>query len=301
MTGVRQLSPDPHINGEANQRLMATNPYSAQQVEASFKGRYVLGPELRVGGQGVVYRAKRLRDANGVSCCDEIALKLHLDAKQDERVEREIVAMKNLRHPALATLLEDGTIEIGSKQTRYISWEFIEGEPLDHKLAKGALTEKEVIGIARDVTSAILALWAKRIVHRDIAPKNIMSKPNGSAILIDLGGARHLDNTSITAAGATFGTPGYFSPEQSRAERALTSASDIYTLGIVLLECLLGRHPTNGDQHKLASSPPSADALIPKAGKELRNTIDAMLQTRAAFRPSIDGLQNTFQRLAKTR
>ena len=278
--------------------MMVTNPFSAKEVEGSFGGRYVLGAELRVGGQGAVYRAKRVRRPDGSACNDEVALKLHLDAKQDKRVEREIEAMKHLRHPALATLLEEGTTTISGKQTRYIAWEFINGEPLDLRLSRGAVTEKEAIRIARDVTSAIVALWVKHIVHRDIAPKNIMIKPDGSAILIDLGGARHLDTTSVTAAGMTFGTPGYFSPEQFRAERALTSASDVFTLAIVLLECLLGHHPTNHDQHQLASSPPSASLLAPGVGKELRETIDQMLQLRAAFRPTADKLHITFQRLA---
>jgi serine/threonine protein kinase len=279
--------------------MTPTNPFSAKEVEASFGGRYVLGSELRVGGQGVVYRAKRVRLPDGSACTDEVALKLHLDAKQDKRVEREIEAMKHLRHPALATLLEEGTISIAGKQTRYIAWEFIEGEPLDLRLSRGAISEKEAVRIARDVTSAIVALWAKHIVHRDIAPKNIMIKPDGSAILIDLGGARHLDNTSITAAGMTFGTPGYFSPEQFRAERALTSASDVFTLAVVMLESLLGHHPTNHDQYQLASSPPSADSLVPGVAQELRETINQMLQLRAAFRPTADKVLTTFQRLAK--
>jgi serine/threonine-protein kinase len=279
--------------------MTPTNPFSANEVEASFGGRYVFGSELRVGGQGVVYRAKRVRLPDGSACSDEVALKLHLDAKQDKRVEREIEAMKYLRHPALATLLEEGTISIAGKQTRYIAWEFIEGEPLDLRLSRGAVTEHDAIRIARDVTSAIVALWAKHIVHRDIAPKNIMIKPDGSAILIDLGGARHLDNTSITAAGMTFGTPGYFSPEQFRAERALTSASDVFTLAVVLLECLLGHHPTNHDQHQLATSPPSSNSLVPGAGQEFRETINQMLQLRAAFRPPADKVLITFQRLAK--
>jgi serine/threonine protein kinase len=279
--------------------MMPTNPFSAKEVEASLGGRYVLGAELRVGGQGVVYRAKRVRRPDGSACNDEVALKLHLDAKQDMRVQREIEAMKHLRHPALATLLEEGTITISGKQTRYIAWEFIDGEPLDLRLSRGAVTEQEAIRVARDVTSAIVALWARHIVHRDIAPKNIMIKPNGSAILIDLGGARHLDNTSITAAGMTFGTPGYFSPEQFRAERALTSTSDVFTLAVVLLECLLGHHPTNHDQQQLASSPPSANLVVPGVGTELRETIDRMLQLRAAFRPPADKLHITFQRLAK--
>lgn len=280
---------------------MATNPFKTADVEGALNKRYVLGPEIRVGGQGVVYRATRVLDGSGAPCSNNVALKLHLDSKQDERVEREINAAKNLRHPTLATILEEGAIVIGGKQTRYIAWDFIAGEALDAKLFRGAIGEPETIRIARDVTLAIGALWSRHIVHRDIAPKNIMVKADGSAVLIDLGGARHLDNTTITAPGATFGTPGYFSPEQYRAEHALTCASDVFALGVVLLECLLGHHPTSFDQHGLAVSPPSANALIPTAKKELREIIDEMLQLRASFRPSLARLQETFESLSNVR
>ena len=104
---------------------MPTNPFPIAEVTTAFNGRYVLGSELRVGGQGVVYRATRVRLPDGMSCSDDVALKLHLDAKQDKRVEREIEAMKHLRHPALATLREEGTIVIGGKKVRFIAWEFI--------------------------------------------------------------------------------------------------------------------------------------------------------------------------------
>jgi serine/threonine-protein kinase len=277
---------------------MPLNPFLIADVTAAFKGRYTLGRELRVGGQGVVYRATRVRRPDGTACKDDVALKLHLDAKQDKRVEREIEAMKHLQHPALTTLLEEGSITIGGKQIRFIAWQFIDGEPLDLKLSKGPLKEVGVIRIGADVTGAIVALWSRRIVHRDIAPKNIMIKPDGRAILIDLGGARHLDNTTITAPGLTFGTMGYFSPEQCRAERTLTSASDIFTLAVVLLECLIGHHPTNFDQQQLVLTPPSANALTPSVGKELRDTIDEMLGVRAPFRPQIDKLHARFVKLA---
>jgi serine/threonine protein kinase len=280
---------------------MTTNPFNKVDVEAALNGRYVLGAEIRVGGQGVVYRATRLRDGKGLQCNNDVALKLHLDAKQDERVRREIEAAKNLHHSSLATLLEEGVIVVGGRSTLYIAWDFIVGEPLDERLSKGPLTEKETLQIARDVTSAIFALWSKHIVHRDIAPKNIIVKTDGSAVLIDIGGARHLDKTTITLAGATFGTPGYFSPEQSRAEHALTCASDVFTLGVVLLECLLGRHPTNLDQHSLVTSPPSAMALIPAADRTFRETLDRMLHLRAAFRPSLTQLLALFDQLLKER
>jgi len=279
---------------------MATNPFDAAEVQAALGGRYVIGPELRVGGQGVVYRATRIHDGVGIICNDNTAIKLHLDSAQDERVEREIKAVKDLRHRALATLLEDGVVDIRGKRIRYITWEFIEGEPLDARLARGPLTERETAQVAHDVASAISVLWSKRIVHRDIAPKNIMLTPDGRAVLIDLGGARHLDNSTITAPGATFGTPGYFSPEQCRAEHALTSASDIFTLGVVMLECLLGRHPTNCDQNGLLH-PLSVTLLIPNVSQNLRKTIEGMLQLRAPFRPRVAQLEAEFRGLLNVR
>ena len=280
---------------------MGTNPFKAADVSKALGERYLLGPELRVGGQGVVYRATRVRRADGAACHDDVALKLHLDSGQDERVEREIRAAKDLHHHALATLLEEGTISVGGRPTRYVAWQFISGEPLDEKLSSGPLDERQTLRIALDVSSALVALWSKHIVHRDVAPKNIMLRADGSAVLIDLGGARHLDNSTITAPGATFGTPGYFSPEQCRAEHALTCASDVFGLGIVLLECLVGHHPTNFDQRRLALSPPVASSLIPGASGSLRDLIDRMLQVRAPFRPRLAELQASFRRLLDER
>jgi hypothetical protein len=70
---------------------------------------------------------------------------------------------------------------------------------------------------------------------------------------------------------------------------------------VVSIECLLGHHPTNSDQHRLASSPPSANSLVPSAHKDFRNTIDRMLQLRAAFRPSPAELQEILDGIARTR
>ncbi|MGH9715477.1 MAG: serine/threonine-protein kinase [Candidatus Acidiferrales bacterium] len=280
---------------------MTANPFNPAEVEAALGGRYTLGPELRTGGQGAVYRAARTRDEAGKTCKDDIALKLHLDPRQDERVEREIRAAKNIRHPALADLLEDGVITILGSDVRYIAWRFIEGEPLDMTIGKGPLSERETLQTAHDVTTAVDVLWSHRIVHRDIAPKNIMLASDGHAVLIDLGGARHLGNSTITAPGTTFGTIGYLSPEQCRGEHALTSASDVFALGVVMLECLLGHHPTNGDQYRLLASHVPVAALIPNVCQESREIIESMLQQRAAFRPRIEELSAKLKVLLNAR
>jgi serine/threonine protein kinase len=275
---------------------MATSPFNLSEIEQALNGRFALANAVRGGGQGFVYRARRLWDVNSTPCNRDVALKLHLDARQDARVEREIQAAKDLKHPALATLLEEGLIFVGGRQTRYIAWDFIEGEPLDSKLLRGSLNERDTVQIATDVAAAISVLWSKRIVHRDIAPKNIMVKPDGHAVLIDLGGARHLDNSTLTATGFFFGTIGYLSPEQFRAERALTCASDVFALGIVLFECLLGSHPTARDQHVLVTSPPSAVVRLPNCDRSFSATIDKMLMARASFRPSLAQLTDDLKR-----
>jgi serine/threonine protein kinase len=270
-----------------------TNPFLPAQVEAALKGRFKIGPELRVGGQGAVFRALRVLDEKGRPVKDDVALKLHLDPRQDIRVEREINAMLGLSHPSLAKLIEHGFCDLSGVRTRYVAWEYIDGLPLDHRLAT-ALAEADVANFAKDVCSAIDIIWSHRIVHRDVNPKNIMVRTGGAGVLIDLGGARHLDETSVTSPGSTFGTVGYLSPEQYRAERSLTSASDIFSLGVVLLYCLTGAHPTGFDQDRLATSPPKCAHIRASATPKLAEMIDRMLQLRAAFRPSAAELSRFF-------
>lgn len=249
--------------------------------------RYTIHEELRVGGQGVVYRAIRTRARDGSAANDSVALKLHTDPGQDVRVEREIAAMERLRHPNLANLVEHDRITIEGRSVRYVAWEFIEGEALDHRLQAGALPAKIVIFIGRDVARAIEHIWTARIVHRDVNPKNIMLKVGDrEAVLIDLGVARHLDEGTITTAGTTWGTMGYFSPEQCHAEPQLTCQSDVYCLGIVLQQALCGRHPTNGDQAALIARPCRTSDLAPSAPAQLADLIDRMFYARAAFRPT---------------
>jgi serine/threonine protein kinase len=279
---------------------MPPNPFPPSDVQAAFKGRFVLVlPELRVGGQGVVYKARRTHDQNGKVADDDVALKLHLNTVQNERVEREIAAMTNVQHPCLAALLEEGTQAVSGTPCRYVVWKLIEGQPLDLVLQKTKLTEKQAARIGHDVVSALSAIWSKHIVHRDISPKNIMIRPDGSAVLIDLGGARHLDQSTVTVAGATFGTVGYLSPEQSRGEHVLTCASDVFALGVVMLECFTGVHPTNRNQTLLTLTPPKAETVAQHLSSGMQKTIDRMLELRASFRPSLNELEQQFEVLMR--
>jgi eukaryotic-like serine/threonine-protein kinase len=249
--------------------------------------RFTVGEELGVGGQGVVFRARRTALRDGTLTDDDVALKIHLDLQQDERIAREIAVMERLRHPCLANLFEHGVVPVGSDRVRYIAWEFIEGEPLIDRILHGPLAPKVVAVIGRDVATALVHIWAERVVHRDVNPKNIMlHKGDQGAVLIDLGAARHLDQSAITTAGFAWGTPGYMSPEQAAGDPQLTCFSDIFALGLTMVEALTGRHPTGRRQALLSSNVITPSTFLGTAPTGLTQLLDRMLARRPTFRPS---------------
>ncbi len=274
------------------------NPFRSADVEAALDRRYILGHELGVGGQGAVFKATRISLPDGTSAYDVVALKLLLHPSQDLRVDREIGAAENITHPALARCIEHGYCDVAGKRTRYIAWDFVEGETLSKRLRSGPLLESEVVEIGRHVSAAIAAIWTRHIVHGDIKPSNIMLRDCGGAVLIDLGAARHLDQDNTPSSRVPFGTAGYLSPEQAKADKALSCASDIFSLGIVMLQCLLGRHPTNYHQSELAHGiRASANRIAISPG--LLSALDRMLSERPAFRPAPAELSGYFQKLGK--
>ena len=275
---------------------MAVHPFVPADIEAALDRRYIVGPEIAVGGQGVVFGATRALRPDGTAAHDVVALKLHLYRSQDIRVEREISAIEDISHPNLARLIEHGYCDVAGRRTRYVAWEFIEGQPLSHRLRSERLLESEVLPIGRDVSAAIAAIWSRRIVHGDIKPSNIMLRDSGGAVLIDLGVARYLEQGNTPAARRPLGTLGYLSPEQIGAEKGLSCASDIFSLGVVMLQSLLGRHPTDYDQSALADGIRASGGRL-GVSTGLLCTLDKMLSVRPAFRPIPAGLSGRFQRL----
>lgn len=262
-------------------------------------GRFLVGDVIRAGGQGVVCKGKRVRTVGGRGTEQSCAIKYYFDPDQDERVDREIKALEGFSHPNLANVLEYGSIDVRGEAVRFVVWEYIDGMAADLKLRDGPMPARTVACIGRDIARAIDHIWSKRIVHRDVAPKNIMLRSGESeAVLIDLGIAKHLFESPLTGPGVTWGTYGYLSPEQCRAEPNLTCHSDIFSLGVSLQECLLGEHPTRRDQRQLVSAPPKTSDLAPSSPAALAHTIDSMLSLRAPFRPLPSTLGLRFAELA---
>ena len=301
-----------------------SRPFVPTDIEAALDRRFIVGPEIAVGGQGAVFRATRISRPDGTAVNDLVALKLHLHPNQDIRIQRQIAAMQNVSHPNLARLMEHGRCDVAGRQLRYIASEWIEGQPLSVQLKNGPLLESEVLAIGRDVSAAIAEIWSRRIVHGDVKPANIMLRGTGgymmlgsvdSAVLIDFGGARYLNQEDTRAtlrpcrfldqddtadALKPFATRGYFSPEQIKGARALSCASDVFSLGVVMLQCLLGWHPTGYDPEALADGiQASGGRLAASAG--LLYTLDKMLSARPTFRPDPAELSRRFQSLWQTK
>lgn len=284
---------------------MSGHPFVPAEIETALEKRYEVGPQIALGGQGAVFRATRTSRPDGEPSDDTVALKLHLYRAQDPSVQREIAAMYNVSNPRLARLIEHGTCDVGGRHTRYIAWEFIEGETLSQRLKGGRLLESEVLTIGRDVAAAIAEVWSQRVVHGDIKPSNIMLRPDGSAVLIDLGAARHIGeggqrpfrNVSHFASepSKSLGTVGYLSPEQLRGSKMLSCASDVFSLGVVMLQCLQGWHPTSYNQRALAEGIRASDLRLTVAA-DLLGVLDRMLLPNPAWRPLPAELASCFQR-----
>ena len=217
-------------------------------------GVYALTAEIARGGMGVVYLARRADDAFE----RRVAVKLMrpgLVSEQDLRRfrgERQIAA--GLDHPYIARLLDGGTTAAGEP---YLVMEHVEGEPLLEYCRARGLPVRERLRLFREICAAVQYAHQHLVVHRDLKPGNVLVTPEGTPKLLDFGIAKLLTEGSAaegadrTATLERVLTPEYASPEQVRG-RPVTTASDVYSLGVVLYELLSGEKP-----YRIASSDPA--------------------------------------------
>ncbi|WP_245741522.1 serine/threonine-protein kinase [Herbiconiux ginsengi] len=260
-------------------------PESSPSTGELLDGRYLLDSRIGVGGMGVVYRA---RDE---TLGRTVAVKVFRDAAAEpERTSSETRLLASLNHPSLVTLFDAHLAEGGSN---YLVMEYVEGPTLRERIAEGPLASGDVAAMARDLAEALHVVHEAGIVHRDIKPSNVLLRrphvPGAEyrAKLADFGIAYLVDSTRVTTPGTLVGTAAYLSPEQVRgAEPA--PASDIYALGLVLIEALTGERafPQSGT-HEAALARLSRDPVIPgSVGYEWTSLLDAMTAREAAQRPT---------------
>jgi tRNA A-37 threonylcarbamoyl transferase component Bud32 len=211
-------------------------------VGMQLNGRYRLDAQIGAGGMSTVYRAfdSVLERRVAVKLMHrEIAA----DTDQLERFRREARSVAQLSHPHIV-----GVIDAGEEDGRpYIVFEYVEGETLKDRIRRmGRLPVDEAIAYAIEIARALNAAHTRHIVHRDVKPQNVLIDEEGSAKVTDFGIARSLDEEGLTAEGRVLGTTDYVSPEQALGHD-VNGQSDIYSLGIVLYEMLVGDVPFHGE------------------------------------------------------
>lgn len=253
--------------------------------------RYEIQELLGRGSMGAVYCAR------DVVLDRPVALKLFpaeaADPQQAVRYEQEARLLARLSHPGLVTVYDAGIdATVADEPKPYLVMELVRGPTLADRLRDGPLPPEEVATLAGQLSSALAHIHRREVVHRDVKPANILLRPpdehgpGPTATLTDFGIARLIDGTRITMTGYTLGTANYLSPEQLSGGE-VGAPSDIYSLGLVLLECLTGEiaYPGHGVEAAMPRLHRSPDipASVPAGWAQL---LRAMTDISPAGRPA---------------
>jgi serine/threonine protein kinase len=200
-------------------------------------GPYRIVEPLGEGAVGIVFEA--VREPEG----ETVALKvlrpeLSTDETFRQRFVHEARAAGEVRHPYLVPIVDAGEVDSRS----YLAVSFVRGRTLEARLRDGTLSMQGLVRLIAHLGSALDALHAAGLVHRDVKPSNVMIDEGGSAMLTDFGLAKGRAYTVLTRPGMVMGTLDYLAPELIRGEEA-TPATDLYALGGVAYEAVSGRPP----------------------------------------------------------
>ncbi len=220
-------------------------------------GPYEIVAPLGAGGMGEVFRARDPRLGRDVAI-KALPAAFAQDPERLARFEREAKLLASLSHPNIAGI--HGLEEVAG--ARYLVLEFVEGETLAARIARGALLVDEAVDVCRQVAAGVEAAHEAGVVHRDLKPGNVMLRPDGTVKVLDFGlakgGAAHGSSSDVglsmsptmthaaTGMGVILGTAAYMSPEQARG-RAVDRRTDVWSFGCVLYECLAGQRAFEGD------------------------------------------------------
>ena len=261
--------------------------------------RYDFREHIGSGGMADVYRARDTELGR------DVAVKVFRaddDTVADlQRREREIRLLSRLNHPGLVGIHDAGVLMHEGVARRYVVMEYVDGRSLAHRLARGPMTPRHVADVGAQMADALSYVHGHAIVHRDVKPENILVSEIPAlgytliAKLADFGVAQFIDGSRLTSDGAIMGTAAYISPEQARGEE-IGPASDVYSLGLVLLEALRGEREYTGSAIEAALArlhrPPSIPDDLPD---EWRALLAAMTADRPDARPTAHDVAATMR------
>ncbi len=254
--------------------------------------RYTVIRLLGAGGMGAVYHAFDQELGVGVAV-KVIRPSLQADATAardlEQRFKRELLLARQITHKHVVRIHDIGDIE----GLKYLTMPFIDGETLADLLRReGKLPVPRAASIVSQVAAGLEAAHAKGVVHRDLKPENIMiEKDTGDALIMDFGIARSVESGSTqTAAGSVIGTLEYMPPEQAQGKK-VDGRADIYALGLILYDCLVGRqrmataeNPMKEMMSRLSAAPAPPRSLNAEVPEALDRIVRKCLEPAAANR-----------------
>ncbi len=225
-------------------------------VRVTLASKFEILSELGCGGMATVYKAVQ-NNLQRTVALKVIHQNLIHDREFLDKFHSEARMAASLNHQGIVSIYDEGT----ENNVHYISMEYLEGEDLHQIIRKkSTLTIEHTVNIVSSIADSLDYLHKKNLIHRDIKSSNIIITKEGRVVLTDFGIARAMTGSKLSRTGSVVGTPEYMSPEQADGLGA-DQRSDLYSLGVVLYECLSGCLPFSGENpvstiYKIINTPP---------------------------------------------
>ena len=252
-------------------------------ADITLGGRYTLTERIAIGGMGEVWKA-RDKVLGRIVAVKILKEEYTGDPGFLERFRAEARNTALLNHPGVANVFDYGEED----NSAYLVMELVPGSPLSSIIEReGTLPPDRVLNFIAQTARALAAAHSQGLVHRDVKPGNLIITPDDRVKVTDFGIARLANQVPLTATGQVMGTAQYLAPEQATGQAA-TASSDMYSLGIIGYECLVGRRPFTGESQiaialaQVNDPPPPLPESIPAAARAL---IMCLLAKDPAQRP----------------
>ncbi|MGP1273136.1 MAG: WD40 repeat domain-containing serine/threonine protein kinase [Phycisphaerales bacterium] len=246
-------------------------------------GRYRVIREIGSGGMGVVYECEQDTPKRRVAV--KVVDSLRFAGTLELRLRAESEIQGRLHHPAIAQVYDAGVAPVGRSTRPFIAMELVRGRPLHAFVVERSMPQRDTLALVARVADGVAHAHSLGIVHRDLKPENVLVTDSGDPKIVDFGIARIVDGatmamSTITQQGHVLGTLAYMAPEQlGGAERSVGPPADVFALGALAYELLLGHPPLRLDGKSVASAFRAIEREEPLPPRRLDPRIDPDAET----------------------